>query len=57
VLQVLALATAWSPVFPFGEAATPDTGLSPDTVRDWIADMVGRIAGQNPAAGSLEPDR
>jgi AcrR family transcriptional regulator len=47
LMSVLALATAWSPVFPFGEAATPGTGLSPDTVRDWIADMVGRIAGQD----------
>jgi AcrR family transcriptional regulator len=46
LMSVLTLATAWLPVFPFGEAATPGTGLSPDTVRDWIADMVGRIAGQ-----------
>jgi AcrR family transcriptional regulator len=52
LMSVLTLATAWAPVFPFGEAANPDAGLSPNTVRDWIADMVGRIAGQNPAAGS-----
>jgi AcrR family transcriptional regulator len=55
LMSVLTLATAWSPDFPFGEAAAPDTGLSPGAVRDWIADMVGRIAGQNLAvnAGSL----
>jgi hypothetical protein len=52
LMSVLTLATAWPPVFPFGEAANPDAGLSPNAVRDWIADMVGRIAGQNPAAGS-----
>ena len=46
LMSVLALATAWSAVFPFGEAATPGTGVSPDAVRDWVADMVGRIAGQ-----------
>jgi AcrR family transcriptional regulator len=55
LMSVLTLATAWAPVFPFGETATPGTGLSPDAVRDWIADMIGRIAGQDPAAGS--PDR
>ena len=49
LMSVLVLATAWAPVFPFGETATPGTGLSPDAVRDWIADMVGRIAGQNQA--------
>ena len=52
LMSVLVLGTAWAPVFPFGEAATPGTGLSPDAARDWIADMVGRIAGQDPAAGS-----
>ena len=46
-MSVLTLATAWAPVFPFGEAATPGTGLSPNDVRDWITDMVARIAGQN----------
>jgi hypothetical protein len=53
LMSVLTLATAWSPDFPFGEAAAPDTGLSPDAVRDWIADMVGRIAGQNLAVRPL----
>jgi len=52
LMSVLTLATAWAPVFPFGEAATPDSGLSPDTVREQIADMVGRIAGQTTKAGN-----
>jgi hypothetical protein len=36
----MALATAWSPAFPFGAAADPATDLSPGTIRDTIADMV-----------------
>jgi AcrR family transcriptional regulator len=47
LMSVLVLGTAWTPVFPFGEAARPGTGLSPDAVRDYIGDMIGRIAGQN----------
>jgi AcrR family transcriptional regulator len=43
LMAVLALATAWSPVFPFGATASPGTDLPPDTVRDTIADLVARI--------------
>jgi AcrR family transcriptional regulator len=43
LMAVMALATAWSPVFPFGATANPAAGLSPDTIRDTIADMVARI--------------
>jgi hypothetical protein len=42
-MAVMALATAWSPVFPFGATANPDSGLSDETIRDTIADMVARI--------------
>jgi AcrR family transcriptional regulator len=45
LMAVMALATAWSPVFPFGATANPAAGLSPDTVRDTIADMVARVVG------------
>jgi hypothetical protein len=41
----MALATAWSPVFPFGATANPTADLSPDTIRDNIAGMVARIVG------------
>jgi AcrR family transcriptional regulator len=43
LMAVLALATAWSPAFPFGATANPGADLSPGTVRDTIADMVARI--------------
>ena len=42
VFRLLARATLENPA-----AAMPGAGLSPETVRDWIADMTGRIAGQN----------
>jgi hypothetical protein len=45
LMSVMALATAWSPAFPFGATANPATDLSPDTIRDTIADMVARIVG------------
>ena len=45
LMAVMALATAWSPAFPFGATANPATDLSPDTIRDTIADMVARIVG------------
>lgn len=47
LMAVLALATAWSPAFPFGVTANPDADLAPDAVREGIADMVGRIVGQS----------
>jgi hypothetical protein len=40
LMAVMALATAWSPVFPFGATANPTADLSPDTIRDNIAGMV-----------------
>jgi AcrR family transcriptional regulator len=46
LMAVMALATAWSPVFPFGQTANPGTGLAPGAVRDAIAGMVARIVGQ-----------
>jgi len=46
LMAVMALATAWSPVFPFGVTVNPDADLPPATIRDAIADMVARIAGQ-----------
>jgi hypothetical protein len=45
-MAVMALATAWSPVFPFGATANPAAGLPAGTVRDTIAGMVARIVGQ-----------
>ena len=45
LMAVMALATAWSPAFPFGATANPATNLSPGTIRDTIAAMVARIAG------------
>jgi AcrR family transcriptional regulator len=47
LMAVMALATAWSPVFPFGATANPTASLSPDTIRDTIADMIARIVGRN----------
>lgn len=43
LMAVMALATAWSPVFPFGATANPATDLAPAMIRDTIADMVARI--------------
>jgi AcrR family transcriptional regulator len=51
LMAVMALATAWSPVFPFGVTANPATDLSPDEVRDAITGMVARITGQVAAPG------
>ena len=46
LMAVMALATAWSPVFPFGATANPESDLSDDAIRDTIADMVARIVGR-----------
>ena len=43
MMAVMALATAWSPVFPFGATANPAADLSPDTIRDTVAGMIARI--------------
>jgi hypothetical protein len=42
-MAVMALATAWPTVFPFGATANPASDLSSDTIRDAVADMVARI--------------
>ena len=59
LMAVMALATAWSPVFPFGATANPAADLSPDIVRDTIADMVARIvaprAPDTAAANAAQP--
>jgi hypothetical protein len=46
MMAVMALATASSPVFAFGATANPRAKFSAGTIRDAIADKVGRIAGQ-----------
>jgi len=47
LMAVMALATAWSPVFPFGATANPASDLSPDAIREAVTKMVARIVGQN----------
>jgi AcrR family transcriptional regulator len=46
LMAVMALATAWSPVFPFGATANPASDLSPGAIRAAVTDMVARIVGQ-----------
>lgn len=46
LMAIMALATAWSPVFPFGAIANPASDLSADAVRATVTDMVARIVGQ-----------
>jgi AcrR family transcriptional regulator len=46
LMAVLALATAWSPDFPFGASANPSAELSDDEVRAAIVRMVARIVGK-----------
>ena len=46
LMAVMALATAWSPVFPFGTTANPASSLSAGAVRAAISEMVARIVGQ-----------
>jgi AcrR family transcriptional regulator len=52
LMAVMALATAWSPMFPFGETANPDSDLSTDTIREAVAEMVARIVGHREQRGS-----
>jgi AcrR family transcriptional regulator len=47
IMATLTLATAWSSVFPFGSGANASSGLSDDTVREAIAEMVARLTGQS----------
>lgn len=46
LMAVMALATAWSPAFPFGATANADSELPTVAVRESIAEMVARIVGQ-----------
>ncbi|WP_329248424.1 TetR family transcriptional regulator [Actinoallomurus sp. NBC_01490] len=46
LMAVLALATAWSPDFPFGSTANPSADLPDDEVRDAVVRMVAGITGQ-----------
>ena len=46
LMAVMALATAWSPVFPFGATANTDSDRSTDTVREATVGMVASIVGQ-----------
>jgi AcrR family transcriptional regulator len=58
LMAVMALATAWSPVFPFGATANPAADLSLDTIRDTIAGMIARIIAPDPdtaAANAATP--
>ena len=43
LMAVMALATAWSPAFPFGATANPDSELEQATVREAVGEMVERI--------------
>lgn len=43
LMAVMTLATAWSPAFPFGAAANPDTDLDASAVREAVSAMVERI--------------
>jgi AcrR family transcriptional regulator len=46
LMAVLTLATAWSPVFPFGAAANPSADLTADEVRGAVVEMIARITGR-----------
>jgi hypothetical protein len=46
LMAVMALATAWSPVFPFGATANPASDLPSGTIRDAVAAMVARVVGR-----------
>jgi AcrR family transcriptional regulator len=48
LMAVMALATAWSPAFPFGTTANPGSDLPAETVREAIGDMVARIVAPAP---------
>lgn len=43
LMAVMALATAWSPAFPFGTTANPDAELEPAAIREAVGEMVARI--------------
>lgn len=51
IMAMLALGTAWSPVFPFGAAANATADLSDDTVREAIARMVERVVAPREGSG------
>lgn len=43
LMAVMALATAWSPAFPFGATANPDAAVEPPAIREAVGEMVERI--------------
>lgn len=43
LMAVMALATAWSPAFPFGATANPNATLEPEAIREAVGKMVERI--------------
>ena len=43
LMAVMALATAWSPAFPFGATANPASDLPAESIREAVGDMVARI--------------
>lgn len=43
LMAVMALATAWSPAFPFGATANPAADLPAESIREAVGDMVARI--------------
>jgi AcrR family transcriptional regulator len=48
LMAVMALATAWSPAFPFGATANPAADLPAGSVRAAVGDMVARIIAPAP---------
>lgn len=52
LMAVMALATAWSPAFPFGATANPGTSLEPAVIREAVGEMVERIVRPAPAQES-----
>jgi AcrR family transcriptional regulator len=43
LMAVMALATAWSPAFPFGVTANPEATLEQAAIREAVGEMVERI--------------
>jgi AcrR family transcriptional regulator len=43
LMAVMALATAWSPAFPFGVTVNPEAGLESAAIREAVGEMVERI--------------
>jgi AcrR family transcriptional regulator len=52
LMAVMALATAWSPAFPFGESANPAADLPAASVREALGEMVARIVAPGPGTAT-----